>query len=114
MQQLALFGMVTRLTSKKPHPIWTTPGSNQYEITKAVPQAHFLSGPYRTESLARQLNANLEGFRIVGDCDKTEETIEHILIFVWLMAPCIFQCHRSRSQGSGRRQGAPDSRWQGP
>ena len=64
----------------QPHPIWTTPGSNQYEITKAVQQARFLSGRYRTESLARHWNTNMGGFCTVGGCDNTVETVEHILI----------------------------------
>jgi hypothetical protein len=28
----------------KPHPIWTTAGSNPYEVSKAIQQARFLSG----------------------------------------------------------------------
>ena len=63
-----------------PHPIWTTPGSNPYEICKAVQQARFLSGRYRTESLARHWSTNLEGLCIVGECCNTVETVEHILI----------------------------------
>ena len=30
----------------KPHPIWSTTGSNPYEISKAIQQARFLSGRY--------------------------------------------------------------------
>ena len=35
----------------KPHPLWSTVGSNPHEVTKAIQQARFLSGRYRTETL---------------------------------------------------------------
>ena len=37
----------------RPHPIWSTCGSNPYEINKAVVQARMLSGRYVTDQLAR-------------------------------------------------------------
>ena len=32
------------MSLSKPHPIWTTAGSNPHEVSKAVQQARFLSG----------------------------------------------------------------------
>ena len=34
------------------HPLWTSCGKNSFEVTKAVVQARFLSGRYRTETLS--------------------------------------------------------------
>ena len=34
----------------RPHPLWTTCRSDPYEVSKAVQQARFLSGGYRSES----------------------------------------------------------------
>ena len=39
------------MSLQKPHPIWTTCGNNSYEVAKAIIQAKFLSGRYRSESL---------------------------------------------------------------
>ena len=36
-----------------PHPIWSTCGSNPYEISKAIIQAKMLSGRYRSDRLLR-------------------------------------------------------------
>ena len=41
------------MSLRKPHPIWSTAGSNPHEVSKAVQQARFLSGRYQMESLAR-------------------------------------------------------------
>ena len=41
-----------------PHPLWSTCGSNSYEICKAVIQAKMLSGRYRTDQLVRHFSDN--------------------------------------------------------
>ena len=41
------------MSLKFPHPIWSTAGTNPYEINKAIIQARMLSGRYRTEGLCR-------------------------------------------------------------
>ena len=41
------------LSLTKPHPLWSTCGSNPYEIHKAVVQARMLSGKYITDKLPR-------------------------------------------------------------
>ena len=63
----------------KPHPLWTSTNSNPYEVAKAVQQARFLSGRYRTESLCRHWTSNKMGLCLSSTC-KSEETIEHILM----------------------------------
>ena len=64
----------------KPHPIWRTAGSNPYEVSKAIQQARFLSGRYRTESLASHWTTNSGGFCLSATCNKEVETVEHILL----------------------------------
>ena len=53
----------------KPHPIWTTAGSNPYEVTKAIQQARFLSGRYRSAKLMRHWASNNKD----GFCQKYRE-----------------------------------------
>ena len=65
----------------KPHPIWTTAGSNPYEISKAIQQARFLSGRYRTQLLVSHwIPQNREGYCLSPTCDQIKETVEHILL----------------------------------
>ena len=45
----------------RPHPIWTTCGSNPYEVNKAVIQARMLSGRYITDKLACHWTRNTTG-----------------------------------------------------
>ena len=65
----------------KPHPLWVTAGSNPHEISKAVQQARFLSGRYRSFSLTRHWSvSNKEGFCLSPTCKNVRETTEHILV----------------------------------
>ena len=65
----------------KPHPIWSTAGSNPYEVSKAIQQARFLSGRYRSASLTKHwTNSNRDGYCLAETCDNQVETIEHILV----------------------------------
>ena len=64
----------------KPHPIWTTPGSNPYEIAKAVQQARFLSGRYRSANLTKHWAGDKDGLCLAPSCVNKSETIEHILV----------------------------------
>ena len=51
------------MSLKKPHPIWATAGSSTYEVSKAIQQARFLSGRYRSESLMKHWNnKNKQGY----------------------------------------------------
>ena len=65
-----------RLTS--PHPLWKSAGSNPYEISKAIQQARFLSGRYRTNELCSKWSGTTVWCR---SCPSQEvETIEHIIL----------------------------------
>ena len=67
------------MSLKTPHLIWRTVGSNPYEVSKAIQQARFLSGRYRSSYLERHFSKNREGF--CNSCNSGEfETIEHIFI----------------------------------
>ena len=65
----------------KPHPIWSTAGSNPYEVSKVIQQARFLSGRYRSANLTKHWSThNREGFCASSTCFRQAETIEHILV----------------------------------
>ena len=64
----------------KPHPIWSTAGNNPYEISKAIQQARFLSGRYRSQSLVSHWSPNSDGSCLSPTCKEEKETIEHILL----------------------------------
>ena len=66
------------MSLKTPHLLWQTTGSNPYEVAKAIQQARFLSGRYRSACLERHWSTNREG--ICFNCKEEPETIEHILI----------------------------------
>ena len=68
------------MSLKNPHPIWSTTGGNPYEVSKAIQQARFLSGRYRSENLVRHWSKNKDGFCYSVTCTNKVETIEHILI----------------------------------
>ena len=85
----------------KPHPIWRSIGSNPYEVAKAIQQARFLSGRYRTERLASHWSKNKEGYCLAPSCKNKIETTKHILIecdayihckmclySIWISYPC--------------------------
>ena len=63
---------------KTPHLIWRTAGSNPYEVSKAIQQARFLSGRYRSADLEKHWTNNKNG--ICQNCFDSVETVEHILI----------------------------------
>ena len=65
----------------KPHPIWTTCGSNPFEVNKAVTQARMLSGRYCTDQLARHWSKNREGICLLNGCSgDAVGSLEHILL----------------------------------
>ena len=64
----------------KPHPIWSTAGSNPHEISKAVQQARFVSGRYRTGNLTRHWSEESQGFCLSPTCANQIETVEHVLV----------------------------------
>ena len=66
------------MSLRTPHLLWRTAGSNAYEVAKAIQQARFLSGRYRTSSLEKHYTQNKEGICTI--CRECVETVEHILI----------------------------------
>ena len=65
----------------KPHPLWSTCGSNPYEIHKAVVQAKMLSGRYVTDKLARHWRENSSGLCSIPGCTGHNiGSLEHILL----------------------------------
>ena len=66
----------------KPHPIWTSAGSNPYEVQKACIQAKMLSGRFRTCWLSRHWSGDSSGSCSIPDCrlNPTPGTLPHILI----------------------------------
>jgi hypothetical protein len=72
----------------KPHPIWSTAGSNPYEVSKAVQQARFLSGRYRSEYLSRHWTNNKEGYCLSPTCSNEVESVDHILIHCRAYTEC--------------------------
>ena len=61
----------------RPHPLWTTSGSNSYEICKSIVQAKMLSGRYRTDKFVRHFSGS------DGTCQlctsNVPGSIEHLL-----------------------------------
>ena len=66
----------------KPHPIWSSAGSNPHEVEKASCQARMLSGRYRSCWLARHWSGDSTGLCSLPECRKnpTPGTLTHILI----------------------------------
>ena len=71
----------------KPHPLWLSAGANPHEVSKAIQQAKFLSGRYRTESLCSHWSSNKEGFCLSQTCCNQIETVEHILVHCQAYSP---------------------------
>ena len=64
----------------KPHPLWTTYGSNPHEVNKAVIVAKLLSGRYRTDWLARHWTPkNKEGYCLLCPGLSLPGDIPHLL-----------------------------------
>ena len=72
-----------------PHPLWTTCGSNPYEICKAIVQAKILSGRYRTDQLLRHFTSSDGSCSICSE--KSPGSITHLL----LLCPALYET-RSR------------------
>ena len=68
------------MSLSRPHSIWTTAGSNPHEVSKAVQQARFLSGRYRSESLARHWSKNSQGFCLMENCRNVSKDTMYILV----------------------------------
>ena len=73
----------------KPHPIWTTAGSNSYEVEKACCQAKMLSGRYRTCWLSRHWSGDQSGACTLPTCraNPTPGSLHHLLTECVDLAP---------------------------
>ena len=78
------------MSLSSPHPLWTTAGSNPFEISKAVIQARMLSGRYPSDYLARHWTKNRNGHCLLPLCSGREKlgTLEHILLHCPSLEPC--------------------------
>lgn len=64
-----------------PHPILYTPGSNPYEVCKALIQCKMKSGRYRTAQLSRHWSpSNPKGYCPAPSCRDTPECLTHLLL----------------------------------
>ena len=66
------------MSLQKTHPIWSTCGSNSYEVCKAIIQARMLSGRYRTDQFLRHFTENDGSCTLCNTNDFG--SIEHLLI----------------------------------
>ena len=65
----------------EPHPVWSTCGSNPFEVNKAVIQARMLSGRYITDQLSRHWTSNKSGICSLPSCTgQAIGSLEHILL----------------------------------
>ena len=65
----------------RPHPIWSSAGSNPYEVEKACCQAKMLSGRYRTCWLTRHWSGDSSGYCSLPTCrlNPIYGTLQHML-----------------------------------
>ena len=64
-----------------PHPIWRSAHKNPHEVSKAIQQARFTSGRYRSAHLSRHWDRkNPEGFCLSDNCKGIIEDTKHILL----------------------------------
>ena len=69
------------MSLQKTHPIWSTCGSNSYEVCKAIVHAKMLSGRYRTDLLVQHFNNIDDNDGLCKLCpQKTPGDIEHLLV----------------------------------
>ena len=69
------------------HPLWSSAGSNPYEVAKAVIQARMLSGRYRTRLLSSNWSERADTSCISSSCVE-DESLEHILLQCPAYATC--------------------------
>ena len=79
----------------KPHLIWSSVGTNPYEVNKAVIQARMLSGRYRCEQLRRHWSNN-PGYCELEPCftQSVGGSLEHMLLDC-RHCPALGECRQS-------------------
>ena len=69
------------MSLSRPHPIWTSCGSNPFECHKAVIASRMLSGRYLTDRLQRHWTQNKTGSCLLQNCIfGSEGSLEHLLL----------------------------------
>ena len=83
----------------KPQKLWTTCGSNPFEVNKAIVQARMLSGHYPTDKLVRHWSKNKSCVCLLPGCSGSAlGSLEHLLLLhlltlVWFSYPLVLlQC----------------------
>ena len=79
------------MSLSNPHPLWSTCGSNSFEISKAIVQAKMLSGRYRSDKLLKHFDKNISGQCSLCICP-CEGSVEHLLI----SCPTLSQCRQQQ------------------
>ena len=87
------------MSLSQPHKIWTTCGSNPFEIHKAVIQARMLSGRYITDKLSRHWKQNQLGICTIPGCTGDEiGSLEHYLLtcpaLIDARSQAVHLCHK--------------------
>ena len=71
----------TFMSLSKPHPLWTTCGSNSYEVNKACVQAKYLSGRFRTDTLLHHFSKDNSKFcQLHPDDQQVGDLVHHLLL----------------------------------
>ena len=75
------------MSLKTPHPLWTSCGDNSFEISKAIIQAKFLSGRYRTDSLLSHFEESVN-----PQCSLCKQQVTGSLEHLLVLCDSLLQC----------------------
>ena len=72
-----------------PHPVWTTAGSNPYQVVMSTIQASMMTGRYRTEALRSHWSPGNSGYCQAPSCRELycHEDLQHILAVCGSLEP---------------------------
>ena len=69
------------MSLSQPHPLWTTCGSNSYEVNKACIQAKYLSGRFRTDTLLNHFcKENSKFCQLHPEDQQLGDLVHHLLL----------------------------------
>ena len=75
------------MSLKTSHPLWTSCGDNSFEISKAIIQAKFLSGRYRTDSLLSHFEESVN-----PQCSLCKQQVTGSLEHLLVLCDSLLQC----------------------
>ena len=78
------------MSLSRPHPLWSSSGSNSFEVSKSIIVARLLSGRYRCDKLLKHFDKNNTGQCSLCQCE-CEGSIEHLLVSCPTLAQCRHQ-----------------------